>query len=267
MAIADNDYVYLYCITKNPPVLSTNDDVGSELYCVRNTNLYATVGKVPASEFKQEHLEQNLNNPKWLKRQVERHEQVIETIMLNSSVIPSKFATVFFNEQNVQTFLEQYEEKLLEKLSDLEGREEWGVKICCDEKILCRYIVENNPEVIDLDHEINAASQGKAYLLKRKRQQLVENITMNNINIYRKLFLEVFQSVCRVVRVNPFPPRNLPDQHNGMILNLAVLVDRAASENFFTSVETLKIEFLDKGFSFEYSGPWPPYNFSQITET
>lgn len=256
------DCIYLYCITVKPPIF----EAGSGLRHVKSAGLYATVGKVPASEFGQGQLERKLNDLEWLKQQVERHEQVIEGVMRNSQVIPSKFATVFFSERNVQLFLEQYGGKLLEKLNSLEGREEWGVKIYCDKTALNRHVVKNNREIVALDCEINSASPGRAYLLKRKRQELIENATANNIDVYRKLFLEVFQGIGCAIQINPPPPAAAPGRPEGAILNLALLVNRHALQDFFAGVEMLRCEFRGKGFLFDSSGPWPPYNFSKIAE-
>ncbi|MDD5599437.1 MAG: GvpL/GvpF family gas vesicle protein, partial [Victivallaceae bacterium] len=179
-----------------------------------------------------------------------------------------KFATVFFNEQNLLAFLRKYREKLTEKLNDIEGKEEWGVKIRCDEDGFRHHIVENDPQVVALDGEIASSSPGKAYLLKRKRQQLIEDVTGNNMNLYRELFMETFRAASCEVQANPLPPEN-PNNHEAdrLILNLAVLIEQTGLQEFSGNLEKLEGEFQSKGFRFDCSGPWPPYNFSRITTT
>jgi hypothetical protein len=49
-----------------------------------------------------------------------------------------------------------------------------------------------------------------------------------------------------------------------MILNTSFLIQRDGIQEFKTELEKLEKEYADKGLKFQFSGPWPPYNFVQI---
>ncbi|MDD5698362.1 MAG: GvpL/GvpF family gas vesicle protein [Victivallaceae bacterium] len=262
--MVEDSYIYLYCIAGKPPALPSRAETEQGLYCIRNAELYATVAKVPAAEFGREQLERHIADPVWLKRQAERHEQVIEGVMQDTAVIPSEVGTVFSGEHKVQAFLAQYKKELREKLQTLEGCEEWSVKICCDRNVLQRYTAENNPAVTELDQQIASASAGKGYLLKRKREQLIEETADESMTAVRKLFTEVFRALDIQLKFKPSSKNPaVPDEEP--LLELAALVGQNNLQEFLTCIEMLKTEYHGQGFAFDCSGPWPPYNFSQIT--
>lgn len=49
-----------------------------------------------------------------------------------------------------------------------------------------------------------------------------------------------------------------------MILNGAYLVSEGQMTVFRAELESLEKDYGDLGFSYELSGPWPPYNFVTI---
>lgn len=263
--MAEDSYIYLYCIAGKPPELPLADKAGDELYCIRSAELYAMVARVPAADFSREQLERNSANPAWLKCQVERHEQVIEGVMQDAAVIPSEFGTVFCDERNVQAFLSRYEGELREKLRTLEGCEEWSVKIRCDRNALRRYTAENNPAVIEVDQEIASASSGKAYLLKRKRQQLIETMADESIEAARSLFGKVLEELDVQSKFSPPPASAGPEEQ--LLPELAVLVKQDKLQEFLACIEMLRNEYRDQGFGFDCSGPRLPYSFGRIAES
>jgi len=50
-----------------------------------------------------------------------------------------------------------------------------------------------------------------------------------------------------------------------MILNASFLMPKNRIQEFKTELEKLEREYMDKGLKFQFSGPWPPYNFVQIS--
>ena len=49
-----------------------------------------------------------------------------------------------------------------------------------------------------------------------------------------------------------------------MVLNAAYLISNEKIEEFNKEAERLKQEIQSEGFSLEYSGPWPAYNFTKF---
>jgi len=49
-----------------------------------------------------------------------------------------------------------------------------------------------------------------------------------------------------------------------MILNSSFLIQKNRIQDFKMQLGKLEKEYADKGLKFQFSGPWPPYNFVQI---
>jgi len=56
--------------------------------------------------------------------------------------------------------------------------------------------------------------------------------------------------------------RELTGRKEPMVLNIAYLILDEKVEDFKRAVEDLNQNIQTKGFSLEYSGPWPAYNFT-----
>ena len=266
MSSNNGNYIYLYCITAEQPLLKNILNNNEKVYFIPSTGLYALVCDVPESEFSEENLERNLNDLDWLKRHVEKHERVIEEIMKNTSVIPLKFATVFLCRQNLEAFIEKYAGELNEKLEHVKNKEEWGVKSYCNNEKLKRKRAAEDTAVVKIEKEINSSSSGKAYLLNKKKIKLIENIADNDIDSKTELFRTRLEKLSSLVKVNEPLQGILVGRTGRMVLNTAFLVDKSNVPEFIEEVENLKEEFEDKGFAFEYTGPWPPYNFCGLSQ-
>lgn len=266
--MSTDNYIYLYCITKENPKLETLGTLADGLYSIHGGNLYVTVCNVPQDEFNEENLKKNLSDLEWLKTHAERHEIIIEGIMKTIPVIPSKFATVFFNEQNLLSFLEKYADELNEKLAYLGNKEEWGVKIYCDQEKLTEGIIKENEMIQAIDSQISSASPGKAYLLRKKKIGLLAEAVKEGMDRYRKSFLELLQNFSTQTKINDTTPRKFTGRNEDMILNAAFLIENNMVPKFIKQVKafTSESEFTALGFHFDSSGPWPPYNFCQLTE-
>jgi len=64
--------------------------------------------------------------------------------------------------------------------------------------------------------------------------------------------------------INPLQSRELTGREEAMILNGAYLVAEEQLLAFRAELESLEEEHGHMGFSYEMTGPWPPYNFVSI---
>lgn len=266
--MSTDNYIYLYCVTQAQPNLKNLGVLAEGIFVILAGNLCASVCYVPENEFNEDNLKKNITNLEWLKTHAERHERIIEGIMGNTAVIPSKFATVFFNEQSLQSFLDKYAVDLNDKLNSLANKEEWDVKIYCDPEQLTQSILLEDKSLLELDYQISTASPGKAYLLRKKKNGLIAEAVENGIVRYRKAFLARLENFCSQSKINATTARQFTGRNDDMILNAAFLVEKKLVPEFIEQVQALDAEWkcVVKRFYCESSGPWPPYNFCQLTE-
>ncbi len=275
--------IYLYCVTKRKPdrvvidALTGSisapgevregmprpfvDEVQEKIYPIYSQGLYAIVTMVSPIEFGEEGLKNNLANMKWVEKNVRRHEMVVENIMENMTVLPFKFGTIFKTEDGVKKMLAERGADFKKTIAFLEGKGEWGVKIYCDFKKFAASAIKEDKETKDLDEEISASGKGKAYLLKKKQDELIKSVVTQKVSGYTRDSFERLKRTSLEAKINKTLPKEVTEKDEDMVLNAAFLIDKNRVKAFDDVLERLKTEYSDKGLVFEGSGPWPPYNF------
>ncbi|MBI5701013.1 GvpL/GvpF family gas vesicle protein [Candidatus Saganbacteria bacterium] len=253
--------IYVYCITNIEPNLNGSKELVNSLYFISEQGLYAVVSGEKEEEYGQENLEKNLSNLEWIKQKAALHEKVIEQIMEQVGVIPFKFGTLFNNEQNLKTMLIEHGEEFKSDLDRLADKEEWGIKTYCDKEKLIQNLKVENEEMKGIDDEINMASPGKAFILKKKKEELLNIVLSKTLNIYIQDSFNQLCKHCQEGCLNRLLPREATGKHEDMILNAAFLVARNKVPYFSQEVDCLNSDGKEKGVNFDLSGPWPPYNF------
>jgi hypothetical protein len=260
----EEQLVYLFCVTDKEPRPKEIDSLVGNLYFVCHKGLYAVVGRVEESEFGEQNLKRNLADLEWIKAKTNMHEKIIETVMRNSSVIPFKFATCFNTDDSLKAMLEEYAEEFKAILKKLEDKEEWGVKIYCDIEKLKDSLANDEPEILEIENEINLSSPGKAYLLKKKKTELIEDTLNKKINEYGQETFELLKELSSSARINKLLPKEVTEREDDMVLNSAFLVGKDKVGDFINMIDTLKMHYEGEGLFFDCTGPWPPYNFCSL---
>jgi len=244
-----------------PSLERIEKDFGAKVYSVSWNNLYAVVGSVPEDEFSKENLKKNLGDMEWLETRVRIHEGVIEGVMKNACVIPFKLATLFNTEDNLKAMLEEYSLDIKTNLRDLEGKEEWGVKIYLSMEMLKDALLKQDEGLSAIDTEICSASAGKAFFLKKKKEGLLSTIINERINGYGQDSFERLSKQSIRSCINKILPKEVTERQEDMILNAAFLIEKEGVSSFVAVVDSLKMQYHESGLFFDCTGPWPPYNF------
>jgi len=256
-----NDLIYLYCLTNKTPEIKEAKNLVANLYFIYQHGLYAVIDKVSEDEFNKENLEKNLSDVEWVRERVLIHERVIERIMRDTCLIPFKFATLFTHEDNVRACLEKNAEEFRERLFHLEGKEEWGIKIYCNREKLKENISHEDEEFLTIHKKINSCRPGMAFFLKKRTEELLNTSVNNKINRYGQESYERLRGESTQTCINKLLPKEITERKDDMILNSAFLIDKDKVNVFATTVDLLQAQYRSAGFSFDCTGPWPPYNF------
>lgn len=255
------ELIYLYCVTNKKPELKKVKNLADELYFINEEELYAIVSKVSDDEFSEENLKKNLADLEWVKRKASIHEKIIEEVMKRTCVVPFKFATLFKTEFNLKAMLSEQSEVIRENLKSLKDKEEWGVKIYCDREKLKESLFQENEKISKIAKEIKAASPGKAFLLKKKKEELLNTEINLKINEYGKESFDSLREQSLQSRINKLLPKEVTERKEDMILNSVFLIGKRKVADFLNVAENLRTRYGDKGLIFDCTGPWPPYNF------
>ncbi len=258
--------VYLYCVTDSEPKIKQIEDSQNDLYSVCHNSLYAVAAKVEGNEFGEEGLKKNMADLEWVKTNATLHERIIEQIMTNTCVIPFKFGTLFNTDISLRAMLEEYGEEFKVILRKLDNKEEWGIKIYCDTEKLKGNVINDEPEILKIENEINSSPAGKAFFLKKKKAKLLSQVVNRKINESGQETFDSLKGLSFEARINKLLPKEVTERDSEMILNSAFLVDKDEVGDFINMVDALKVHYENKGFFIDCTGPWPPYNFCGLSK-
>jgi hypothetical protein len=260
-----NDRIYVYCISNAPPVLDSNIEIEG-LKTLIFDNFHVIIKYVSESEFSEENFKKNLSDIQWAETNARDHIRVIRLIMENSTVIPYKFGTTFNTKDGLEKFISDYSDSLTENFHRIEGKEEWTVKIYCDRKVLNEQIDELSEEAATLEKQIMASSPGKAFLLKRKKTDLIENEMDRLCKVFGQKYYDEFKILSESTSLNNLLPKEFTGRGETMILNAAFLVNKDKMTDFKDTAETLRKKDGNSGFIIEITGPCPPFSFISVKE-
>ena len=264
MILDQDKLIYVYCVTSELPLL--NDCLlNSEINFIEHSGLFVTLKSVSENEFSETNIKNNISNESWLEVHVRNHLSVIGEIMKRNTVIPFNFGTIYTTQDTLFQFLDKYLNKFNDSLAYLEDKEEWSVKIFCDKNKIIQNLGLLSQNVADIDLLIKSSSPGKAYLLGKKRKDILEKEISKIYNSYSKDLFSALNLFSEEYRLNLLLSNELTGRDDDMIVNSTFLLKKENIPIFISRTEELVNEYENIGLLLEVAGPWPPYTFINFT--
>jgi hypothetical protein len=258
------DLLWAYCVLRtgdsHPPDL-TGIEPSTVVELLQADGLAVLVSRVTWAEFGAEPLRRNLNDLAWLERVARAHEQVLDAVLAESTIVPLRLCTLYESEDSVVRMLEQERRSFEEALTALEGRFEWAVKVLVDSK---RLIDAAQADEGGREPDPQERGEGSAYLLRRRSERADRDAAAA---MARGVADEIHASLRDwAIDATTRPPQNrdLSGHLGEMVLNAAYLVERTRTDELHELVSRLEDRHRDLGVTVELTGPWPPYNFVPV---
>jgi hypothetical protein len=190
-----------------------------------------------------------------------QHERVVEDVMREHTVLPLGFGNIFIDENRVKWLLVRFYLTFKTYLKKLENRVEVGVKVFYDMEATKREVEEKSDEVKMLKEELASKPDREARFLREKLNILIEReaLKVASERAY-KYGVEIYETLKKCAE-DAYLMKRIGGE---MILNGAFLIHKDKITDFEKELEKVKKEYEGKGLRFQYSGPWPPYNFARI---
>lgn len=258
---------YLYCIReKGNSEFSAEGIGGGKIFTVPYQDLEAIVSEVSLEEFGSEEIQRKAQeNLKWIKEKAQLHEQVVEEAMKKGdkilSIIPMKFGTIFKTKEKLTETLKKYYSKFKKTLENLAGKQEWAVKTYLNRKAFEKEVKKVSPVVQEKEKEIAQLPEGMAYFMQKQVDEAVSKEADKVLENYTESFFETLKKYAAAGTKGKILEKELTGKTLPMALNMIFLVSEEKLEDFIKEIDKLNQEYKPQGFNFEYSGPWPPYNF------
>lgn len=228
-------------------------------------DLRALYSCVPLSEFGPAALESHLADTDWTLALVLAHQKVLGALLDDYTLVPLRFCSLYSRESQVQAVLAQHAESFARTLDRLQGTLEWGVKVYCDRRWLIESLAANSPSFQAQREQIAQIAPGAAYFLRKKLEQAAQREAAQLAAACAHDSHGRLAACAREAVVNPPQLAEMHRRRAEMILNGAYLIDERSAETFRATCSALAAAYPEQGFEYELTGPWPPYNFANVT--
>jgi hypothetical protein len=218
---------------------------GGEVYSIPDGQLAAIVSDVPGARLRPE------------RRHMAAHHAVHKRLMQEGALLPMSFGVIADSRQAVRRILTLNRDAFLEQLRRVENKVEMSLVVKYDIPNIFEYFVRTHPELKAFRDRLFGGGRQPSEDDKIELGRLFDHILRDDRAELTQQVVESLALLCAEIKENP------PRGESG-VMNLACLVAGDGQERFEHGVFEAAGRF-DDNFSFDYSGPWPPYNFVDVS--
>jgi len=189
--------------------------------------------------------------PHITKEHVLGHERVVERLMVNFTVLPFRFPTIFDKKEDVLAMMNDHYDDFRDNLGRLRGKAEFGIKVIWPgDKIRTRMAPGENSAPMPAP-----ASPARSFLKKKFEEHQIEKKIEDEADKHIALVDGFFNKFAAEKKLEKLKTENL-------LLNALYLVEKEKQGDFRQAFEQLRSSPGELKYLF--SGPWPPYNFIKM---
>lgn len=218
---------------------------GGTVYSITNGRVAAVVSDVP------EKLRPE-------RRQLAAHQEVLKRLMGETAgILPVAFGVVADGPEAIRRILSGNQKPFLEQLRHVGGRVEMGLRVTWDVPNIFEYFVQTHHELRVARDRFFGSHREPTQDDKIELGRFFDRLLMEDREAHAERVVEILTPHCVEIKRNK--PRT---EHE--VANLACLIGRDRQAEFEASVfEAAKL--FDNSYAVDYSGPWAPHNFVDLT--
>ena len=186
-----------------------------------------------------------------------QHEEVVEKLMENFTVLPMKLTTLFSRKEDVLSMMEKYYDDFKGNLNRLHGKVEFGLKVLWDadavKKRLASDSLQNNCQTV-----ISGTSPGKDFIKRKFTEHIADKGFKEEADKRIREIDSFFSKFAAEKKLEKLRSTTL-------LLSVAYLVEKTKQDRFRQAFEHLKRN-IPPELKYMFSGPWPPYNFIALNK-
>ena len=220
----------------------------------------ALVTSLDSKDYAADLIDQRATDLDWLGPRAQRHDAVITWANDPGPAVPLPMWTLFASEEGVCGMLAARAPELRETLRRIAGADEYSLRVFARPAEVRASLESLAPEIGAAQRALESAPPGQRYLLERKLEaQKKELLRSAAENVATRIYDEVRAVAAGSVLESL--PRSSAVAEAQAVLNAVFLVRRSEFEPFRSRVSELVAAHKDRGFHFEFTGPWPAYHF------
>ena len=252
---------YLYAVANasaEPAIAAANlrGIDGGRVEAIVEGHLLGATSSVPASDYEEEPLNARLQDLEWLAPRAASHQEVNGSLLeLTNAVIPLAFGAIYRDADGVRELLRARADDFADRLRAVEGRAEWIVSIERE-----GYAAPSGGAVGALDAEIAAAAPGRAFLLGKRRDEVIRE----ERRIRDAAVAEEARATIEAIAERVYREPVIEDPTAAAIARFSVLALRDREVELGDVVRRLGASGVSEGYRVRLSGPWPAYRFGGL---
>lgn len=183
---------------------------------------------------------------------------VIETLSHQFNVLPVRYGSIIKTEDSLMKILERNHEEIEENLRKVEDKFEFGLKVFCDTDKLARDLKSKTETVTVLPTEMptTSSSISREWLNKKLKEHRIEESILHYVD---SVIATLTEKLTELEAVNKFRKRT----SSTILIDAVFLLDKTRKQSLIQMITDIEKEHPD--LNFVLTGPWPPYNFVDIT--
>jgi hypothetical protein len=184
------------------------------------------------------------------------HKEVLQRLMLDSTVLPMAFGTIADDVKAVRRLLSLNEEVILEQLERVAGKVEMGLRVRWDVPNIFEYFIDIHPELRAARDRLLGNQRQPRQEDRIELGQLFDRILNDDREAHFEKLEEALAPCCAEIKRSP--PRNVNE-----VANLNCLAGRDGQKQLEEAVVQAAAMF-DNNYAFDLNGPWAPHNFVEM---
>lgn len=259
--------LYLYCIIRQGSPTELNGLRGVDdqpVHAFTGEGMTAFVSEIEADDFSNAPGE-HLGSLEWLEPKLRAHEKVNAMVLGQSdAILPMKFATIFKERGHLTECLEEHAARFTELLTHVHQKQEWGVKVFAR---LSEFIdkIRKRRRIQRREARLREERRGAAYFLQKKLDDQVGDLAERELRRCRERMTQTMMRAATAWVSNDIWPREATGSEDNMVLNASYLVSKEQHSRWMRDLERIQEMYVPFGFNIICTGPWPPYNFVELT--
>lgn len=233
--------IYLYGITLSAPkkpVRALGVDGEATVEPIPCAGFFCWISRVSRKEFGDD-LNRNMEDLEWLAAAGVRHQRVVADVAAHSTILPTRFGTVFLSEKSLEDHVKKKKKGLTEAIKMVEGADEWGVKVF------------SQPQAQSAAFK---ATSGTDYLRKKATAQKVKGRILDDKEI------EAFAVSLARVAQGMAPGGKVTSGQRDLEWSASILLRRPRKKDMQKVLDRFAKKWRGRR-RIECTGPWPPYSF------
>ena len=265
-----NDLIYLYGLVPKSEIEKvtlpsiTGFDGEHELFTSEiNDQIVAIVTTLDGEEYTEASIEDKVDNDmEWLQEKAFHHHETISTLNQQYTLIPLKFCTIYKSEDNLRESIQEVNDKVVETFEYLQGKEEWTIKIYCDDDKLRQAMSTNNEQVEAKRKEIEKLPKGRRFFEEKKIDRFIDTELENEKDRLSESLHNQVKTHAIDYKVKKSWSKDVTGLKEDMILNSVYLLAEEEVAQFKKDIEQWENTNNGEALRIDANGPWPAYHFS-----